>query len=160
MTSQHGVLVTYCHKCFMMECSSVASTRQIQRRNFRRDSKSVFFSGVDVILGMPVSLRVFNLRAQTKRISLFAATTDKVALTIQAQRCQVRKVRPSSYFSGVDVIFSTEMPLSQRVFVLFAKPNGSWRMVETTNKVDLRQKSTVYGVRFRKYGQVGFFLCG
>ena len=66
-------------------------------------------------------------------------------------------MRPSSYFSGVDVIFSTEMPLSQRVFVLFAKPNGSWRMVETTNKVDLRQKSTVYGVRFRKYGQVVFF---
>ena len=66
-------------------------------------------------------------------------------------------MRPSSYFSGVDVIFSTEMPVSRRVFVFFAKPNGSWRMVATTNKVELRQKSTVYDVRFRKYGQVGFF---
>ena len=49
-------------------------------------AKLVFFCVVDVILGMPVSLRVFKLRAQTKRISLFAATTDKVALTIQAQQ--------------------------------------------------------------------------
>ena len=112
-------MVATTNKVALRQLSTVYDVR------FRKYGQVVFFSGLDAIPRMPVSRRVFNLRAQTKRNSLSAAAANKDALLFNSIRYQVRKVRPKFHFSGVDIIFSTGMPVSQRVFVGFAKPKGS-----------------------------------